>query len=193
MDLSNSNPFEIISRARQLRLTSDYKIKPFNCGNNDLNDYLINDAKDHQSLLYSVTYLLESPEKTIAYYTVQNDKLKISPNYDKELKSALRKKTKLNNKLYNKMLTINEYPAVKISRFAIDIDFQNKGLGTFLLDTIAYSFINDNKTGCSLITVDAINSERTKRFYERNGFLFLENPIRKVDSILMYKNLISLI
>lgn len=29
---------------RIVRLTEDYEIKPFDCGNDDLNDFLLNDA-----------------------------------------------------------------------------------------------------------------------------------------------------
>lgn len=44
---------------RIVRLTQDYTIKPFDCGNADLNDFLLNDAKHYASHLLAVTYLLE--------------------------------------------------------------------------------------------------------------------------------------
>ncbi len=67
------------------------------------------------------------------------------------------------------------YPAAKIGRLAVDKDFQDQGIGTFLIKSLVQSFIRKNKTGCQFITVDAINdnTQRTIKFYENNGFKYL--------------------
>lgn len=43
-----------------IRLSSNYKIKPFDCGDKDLNDFLLNDAK-----LLAVAYILETKTQKI--------------------------------------------------------------------------------------------------------------------------------
>ena len=45
---------------RIVRLTQEHLLKPFDCGNADLNDFLLNDAKAYASHLLAVTYLLEN-------------------------------------------------------------------------------------------------------------------------------------
>ena len=37
-----------IDELQIVRLTQDYNLKEFDCGNPDLNEFLLNDAKDYQ-------------------------------------------------------------------------------------------------------------------------------------------------
>ena len=53
---------------------------------------------------------------------------------------------------------IKSYPAVKICRLGIDNSLRGKGIGSMLLDFIKYFFIENNKTGCRFLTVDAYNN-----------------------------------
>ena len=63
-------------------LEEDYVFKPFDCGNEDLNDFLLRDAKDYTKKLLSVTYVVESDQQIVAYFSLSNDKIAI-PNSDK--------------------------------------------------------------------------------------------------------------
>ena len=45
-----------------VRLTQDYQFKSFDCGNQDLNDFLLIDSKPYLKKLLSVTYILETDE-----------------------------------------------------------------------------------------------------------------------------------
>lgn len=135
-----------------------------------------------------VTYILETPDKTIAYYCVSNDLLKISLSYHKRFKSSLRKSAS-KNILYS-LFKWNEFPAVKIGRFAVDKEYQNQKIGGELLNAIVYSFSTNNKTGCSFITVNALNDPATLNFYKNNDFIFLTQSDLHKDSRLMYKCLL---
>jgi ribosomal protein S18 acetylase RimI-like enzyme len=176
-----------IPSVKHQRLTLEHTIKPFDCNDKRLNDFLLNDSKEYLHYLLSVTYLLETPEKTIAYYTLSNDLLRISVNTSREFKSLLRKRIK-SRRLYE-MFSWEEFPAVKIGRFAIDTNYQSKGIGTELLNAIIYSFLTNNKTGCAFITVDALNNDRAINFYIQNGFLFLTDKDKYKESRLMYRSL----
>jgi len=50
-------------------------IKPFNCGDDDLNDFLSSKAKHYQQENLAVTYLLEDEMRTIAFFSIFNDSL----------------------------------------------------------------------------------------------------------------------
>jgi ribosomal protein S18 acetylase RimI-like enzyme len=177
-----------IPSVQHKRLTLDHIIKPFDCNNTRLNEFLLNDSKEYLHYLLSVTYLLETPDKTIAYYTLANDLLCISANTSREFKSLLRKRIK-SRRLYE-MFNWEEFPSVKIGRLAIDVSYQSIGIGTELLNAIIYGFLMNNKTGCAFITVDALNTDRTIRFYIRNGFIFLTDRDKYKESRLMYRCLI---
>lgn len=47
------------------------------------------------------------------------------------------------------------YPAVKIGRLGVGVNHQNNGMGKAILDYTKDSFVNNNKTGCNFIVVDA--------------------------------------
>ena len=59
-----------------IQLTTDYELKPFDCGDADLNGFLLNDAKLYAEKNLAFTYLLLGEEgEIIAYYSLLNDKI----------------------------------------------------------------------------------------------------------------------
>ena len=52
--LSLFNEEAMSNQRRIVRLTHDYAVKPFDCGNDDLNDFLMNDAKAYADHLLAV-------------------------------------------------------------------------------------------------------------------------------------------
>ena len=98
------------------------------------------------------------------------------------------------------------YPAVLIGRLGINIHYQNRHIGSSLLDFIKAWFTdNKNKTACRYLVVDAYNTEKTLLFYQKNGFDFIfgceeqEKKYRKIDSTeklstrLLYFDLIRIV
>ena len=175
-----------------VKLTDEYVIKPFDCGVSDLNDFLFNDAKIHLRYLSSITYLIENKNKTIAYYSLLNDLLNIDPYTDKEFEQEISETIK--DKDYSfllEMKAVSMFPAAKIGRFAVDVEFQRCGYGMEILNNIVVSFLT-NKTGCQFITVDALNNPDTLNFYKKNGFSFVTLSDYNKASRQMYRNLIAL-
>lgn len=60
-----------------IRLTAAHPIKPFDCGDIDLNDFLLNDSKSYLGKLLAVTYILENETETIAFFSLLNDKVTV--------------------------------------------------------------------------------------------------------------------
>lgn len=58
-----------------VRLTDDYTISSFDCGDDDLNDFLLNDSKAFQKKQIAYTYILEDDGKILAYFCLLNDKI----------------------------------------------------------------------------------------------------------------------
>ena len=172
------------------RLTQDHRFLPFDCGDDDLNSFLLDNAIQYQNELLAVTYYLETKDDTVLFFSLSNDKITA---IDSE-KSFWRKV----KNLFPHPKHRKDYPAVKIGRLGVNKKFQNNGskLGTHILDYIKYWMIIENKTGCRFITVDAYRN--AVPFYSKNGFLFMGKEEKKnyetgkSDTVAMYFDLMKI-
>jgi GNAT superfamily N-acetyltransferase len=174
---------------KSVRLTGEHEIKPFDCGNEHLNNFLLKDAKVYAKYLCLTTFLFENSDKTIAYYCLANDVLNLDPHLDKDFEDEL--SDSIRDDFFFIMNDTSKFPAVKIGRLAVDKEYQKKGYGTSILKVLVTSFLQGNKTGCQFVTVDALNKKDTLRFYERNGFNLVTVYDYQKESRQMYKSLIK--
>lgn len=157
---------------RLVRLTEDYVFKPFDCGVKDLNDFFLCDSKDYLKRLVSVTYVIETEERTVAFFSVSNDRVSISDS-DK----ATWRKIK---RLFPHAKHRSDYPAVKIGRLGVDIHFRGQHIGSDILSFVKRLFVTNNRTGCAFVTVDALRS--AVPFYVNNGFVILDKSLAEDES-----------
>lgn len=66
------------------RLKADTPIDNFDCGNEDINHFLVDDSLDYQEGLLAVTYLAIADNSIISYFCLLNDKLAYLPGEDKK-------------------------------------------------------------------------------------------------------------
>ncbi|MCI4624942.1 MAG: GNAT family N-acetyltransferase [Candidatus Magnetoovum sp. WYHC-5] len=165
-----------------IKLSANHRIKSFDCGNDDLNEFLFQDAIEHSKQLLAITYLYEGQDYTKAYFSVLNDSIRIQDvKFKNRFKKIVLQYIPLRKRGYR------SYPAVKVGRFAVNKDFHNKKVGTEIMDYIKVFFINKNKTGCRFIIVDAYRD--AVGFYRKNGFNFLTEENETEDTRLMYFDL----
>ncbi len=50
-----------------IRLTADYKMKPFDCGDTELNGFLLDDAKFYLKQKIANTFILEEESRVVAW------------------------------------------------------------------------------------------------------------------------------
>ena len=98
-------------------------------------------------------------DKILAYFTLANDKIAVT-DFDSNSQFNKFKKKNFNREKY-----LRSYPSVKIGRLGISKDLHGAGIGTNIIDFIKLYFLDDNKTGCRFITVDAYNAAIP--FYEK--------------------------
>jgi GNAT superfamily N-acetyltransferase len=84
----------------------------------------------------------------------------------------------------------SSYPAVKIGRLGINEFYQNKGIGSFLMDFIKGSYLTDSNAGCRYITIDAYS--QSLKYYEKNSFKYLTPLDFDQDTRAMYFDLFTL-
>jgi predicted GNAT family N-acyltransferase len=167
-----------------IRLEPETNILPFDCGDTDLNGFLFDDAKNYSKDLIAVTYLIQDNEKTIAYFNYLNDKISHT-----DLDGSIEKfAARVGILLPKEKSHYKSYPAVKIGRLAVHIDYhKGGGYGRKIINFTKGLFTNKNKTGCKFITVDAYRD--SLKFYEKMGFKYLSSRDKKSDTRLMYYNL----
>lgn len=97
-------------------LSLDRDITHFDCGNDDLNDFICSDAKDQMKSRMNTTYISSYKDKIIAYFTLSSDSIKINRE-DQEYIG----------------LKYSAYPAVKIGRLAVDKEYVHRGIGSIII------------------------------------------------------------
>ncbi len=159
------------------------KVKSFDCGDDDLNDFLLNKAIPYRKSLLAVTYVFENIEskEIIGYFSLANDRVSLTDFENKTEFNRFRRSRFVNEK------RIKSYPAVKICRLGINEDFHNKGIGSILLNFIKSYFLEDNKSGCRFITVDAYHDAIP--FYQNNDFQYLKKEESDTVTRLLYYDL----
>jgi len=172
-----------------LLLTEGYPIKPFDCEDEDLNDFLFNEATPYQKELLATTFVMENDEQTLGYYSLLNDSLQLREDMFAS-KSQFRKF--LRELMPYPKRHLKTIPALKIGRLAIDKSFKGKGLGSVIMANIISKCIKMNKEqACRLITVDAY--KQAIPFYQKMGFKFLTEDDKNDTTRLMFLDLANII
>lgn len=151
---------------RLVRLEDIENLKPFDCGDEDLNDFLLSDARLYNEQFLANTFVLEDDNETVAYYSLLNDKISqttLSKNLWRKLRKSIPHEKHLGS-----------YPAVKIGRLAVSKSYRGMDIGTKLVGAIMRLFISQHgHSACRFLTVDAYKDAVT--FYEKNGFKKMVN------------------
>ena len=158
-------------------LSEDHDLSDFDCGDEDLNDFLKNDALNLQNSNLNVTKLVMCDGKIIGFVSLLTDALILKKINDENLKVKIKGKLGVKSKNTN-------VPAVKIGRFALDKKFSGKGLGSHILRNILHNlkFIAENNIGFKFIVVEGY--AKAFNFYVlKNGFENLKKDDEKVKNI----------
>ncbi len=145
----------------------------FDCNNTEVNEFFLGEFLNYERLLLCKTYELTTEEiiaenlDPVAFISYCNHAVRLSQTVKERVRIPEAKGLK-------------QCPATKIVWLGVSKDSQEAGVGTDLLNITKLLFISDyNRSGCRLITVDAMNDpdhgQRPVRLYTRSGFEF-EKP-----------------
>jgi hypothetical protein len=166
-------------------LTENHDVTHFDCGDDDLNDFLKNDALKQQNANLNVTKLVIYKGDIIGYFSLLTDTLILKNIRDTDLKRDIKDMLEIKSK--NRKL-----PAIKIGRFAIDEKYSGYGIGSDILLNIVNNIreISKNQIGLRFIIVEGYAKEYT--FYtEHSNFINLEKDdkiIKEKLDIIIKKN-----
>ncbi|MDD5176630.1 MAG: GNAT family N-acetyltransferase [Sterolibacterium sp.] len=137
-------------------LAGDHDRRGFDCGRQELNDWLRQVARQHQDKGLSRTFVAfceEAPTRICGYYALTLAELE-----NRHLPEAWRKKLP------------RRIPGVRLGRLAVDRLYQGKGLGELLLvDALTRAQRIYSEAGGIGLFVDALN-EQAAGYYRNFGF-----------------------
>lgn len=142
------------------KINKNHNLGDFKSYEPELVNFLIEDALNNQEQNISITFLWFYKSRFVSYITLLNDKINLEGNLKKFFKE--------------KDIHYKSLPALKIGRLCVHDDFIKRGLGKLMILFAIQKAkeINENKSGCRFLTLDA------KR-----------NKIKELDSIHFYKKL----
>ncbi len=172
-------------RLEELRIeiiNSNHKVSSFKSYEQELVEFLIEDALDNQQKKISTTYIWSYKPKNelVGYVTVLADAI----NLQGELKEYFRQAG----------IFYRSLPALKIGRLCVSDNYLGRGIGTLMIE---FSIILAEKIGKDIglrfITSDAKRNPDQKKdsihFYKKFGFGILKQ--REKGTAPMYKDLIK--
>ena len=162
---------------RLVPLTPDYPLTGFDCGDEDLNKFLLDDAKPSQVIGFAAslveelrianTFILEADDGRIAaYFCLLSDKV----SKDEVIGSRWKKV----RSRFPKGKQFRSYPSVKIGRLAVSLDFRGQNVGSDMMDKLVKKLQSErNALAFRFITVDVYLS--AVPFYEKGGTCDVDN------------------
>ena len=140
-----------------------HDVSAFDCGDDDLNDFIRTDAAKYQSDHLSHTRIVLLNGDLVGYITLLADCIILQTG---EKKKALKEARGYHQQIYT-------FPAVKIGRLGIQKEFQKAGIGKqLLIYTIGLvARLNQElRVACRFITLDAY--PQSVSWYEKHNFTF---------------------
>lgn len=166
-----------------IRLTTHYPLSHFDCGDEDLNNFLFENAKAFLDKRIANSFILEDKGTIAAYFCLLNDKIS-----KQEVTNSQWKKIK---NRFPDGKKFSSYPAIKIGRFAVSHSYKGQKIGTKLMSIIK-DLLDSDKTYSAFrfLTVDAYLSATS--FYEKNGFVKLIQKEENEHTQLMFFDMLEL-
>jgi GNAT superfamily N-acetyltransferase len=128
----------------------------FDCGENSLNHYLSQSARQNDQSNIAKTFVaLDTSNTVLGYYSISSASIEFSA-ITAEIQKGLPR---------------YPIPAARIGRLAVDQSAHGIGLGAHLLiDALERIYKVSNEMGIKFVIVDALN-DSAKSFYEHYGFI----------------------
>lgn len=165
----------------QILASSD--VGEFDCGDQELNSFIMEDAVNYHKNLLAESYLLKDDGQMVAYVTLLNDRVSVDSFDDKTSFNRFRRQHFENSK------RLKAYPAIKVGRLAVSHTLARRGYGSILLDFVKLLIALKRYSGCRFMIVDAYADAVS--FYEKNGFVSIRKPSAAGKTCLMCYDLMS--
>jgi GNAT superfamily N-acetyltransferase len=151
--------------------STKYDVSKFDCGHDDLNDFIRVDCPRYISQKLSFTSLALYEDQIVGYITLLADSI--------ALHITIREWFSL-----HKQITVQQVPALKIGRLGISNAYKGRNIGTALVKyavAVAYRMNDELGVGCRYLTVDS--DQDAVGFYQKVGFIMNLHRDHKVSPL----------
>jgi GNAT superfamily N-acetyltransferase len=172
----------------RLMTDADYEnMSAFSCGVKELDDFFHFEVKECVEHHYLSAYCATNDTgEIIAAFTLMNDALMIESNSEKnDFIDDLKIET--NEDVVDFLNRQTSYPAINIGHLGTVKEYQSHGIGSSIVDLVADTYSKHRLSGCQFITVDALNNDKSLKFYHKNAFSFQTNRDMNSPTRRMYK------
>jgi GNAT superfamily N-acetyltransferase len=160
-----------VSQFRIEKLARHHAVEEFDCGQEDLNRFLVRFALGNQQASVSQTYLGLADERVIGFYTLVASEVSYADAPERLTKGLAR----------------HPVPLMLLARMGVDAAWQGKGVGAGLLrDAMLRTLQAADIAGIRAFAVHA-KDEQAKAFYKH--FSFVESPTDPLHLFLLMKEL----
>ena len=144
---------------RHIRDVDDEAPKGFTCGRDQLDEFLLEDARgyDAHGITNTVVVFVPGRVEPAGYFSLSADSVRLTESEEFELGLPFD-------------APISYYPAVKLTKLATASDLQSQGLGEAIVELIC-GLVTEVPFAVRVLTVDAVNQPKVIAFYERVGFV----------------------
>jgi GNAT superfamily N-acetyltransferase len=135
-------------------LNPEHDIEKFDCGEQNLNEWLKKKALKNEKEGASRTYVVRYEKRVVGYYCLATGSV---------IRNTASNKVKRNMP--------DPIPVMVLGRLAVDVEHQKKGIGTGLIkDAVMRTFQASEIIGVRAIVIHAINEEMKDFYVDRYGF-----------------------
>jgi hypothetical protein len=130
LEIIMGNSMESISSSdlEITKMTPEDNVNSFDCGDEDLNEFIREDALNQMNAKINVTYLCRHKGHVVAFFTLSADSIQINTD-DLE-------------KFKDKDIPYQEFPAAKIGRLAVCKQYHSRGIAMDLIFLIVGKVLN---------------------------------------------------
>jgi predicted N-acetyltransferase YhbS len=152
-----------VTELRLVLLGPDHDLSDFDCGNGELNAWLVDHALASQRADLARTYLALEGHAVAGYVSLTTGSIRREDAPER----------------YARGMPRHPIPTVLIARLAVDLGHQGRRLGSRMLaEALRRAVLASDAAAARLVVVDAID-DRAAAFYRRWGFIDVpENPLR---------------
>jgi len=163
------------------KLHDRHELSSFECEDETLENFLKDQALAHQNQHIATTHVCLHNGKVIAFFTISNAELELTEKDEKKRLQELGKGYK-------------KYPATLIARLAVSKGLTDKGIGTYLMNTVVGKILETNEkfSGSRFIITDSY--PKAEKFYTKFGFKRIEpeKNYGQDDNIPMYVDIFKI-
>ncbi|MCK9566602.1 MAG: GNAT family N-acetyltransferase [Methanothrix sp.] len=147
---------------RVKRLNNRSNIITFCCVNEDLNNFLKDDALKAHDNMTSITYACSWKRVIVGFATLAAATIEVKQIDGPRIDGY----------------TPNTYPCIKLARLAVDKRYAGRGIGQYLLFWVLGKFEKvSREIGCRYLTVDS--KRESMWFYQKYDFVLAEKTINR--------------